>query len=74
MTREQMLTTALEIFNKPIANFASEQGDIDGMLEYLDGAIGELLDEQEKKLISDHRDYDQGQPLERDQCHWREYS
>lgn len=52
MTRDQMLTTALEIFNKPLVNYTSEQGDIDGMLEYLDGAITELLDDERRALAA----------------------
>lgn len=55
MTREQILETVMEIYNKPIKNFTSEHGDFDGVLEYLDGAIGELVDEVERSAVCEHK-------------------
>jgi len=46
MTHEQILKTAFEIYSKPIEECSREYGDIDGMIEYLDGAIGELIIEE----------------------------
>lgn len=55
MTREQILKTAMEIYDKPIKNFTSEHGDFDGVLEYLDGAIGELVDQTRRDAVWEHK-------------------
>jgi hypothetical protein len=50
MTHEQILKTAREILFKPTCDLengcACCNGDIEGMFEYLDGAIGELVDQK----------------------------
>jgi hypothetical protein len=47
MTHEQILKTAREILFKPTCDLengcACCNGDIEGMFEYFDGAIGELI-------------------------------
>ena len=45
MTREQILKTARKIYEKTQCDGVGCCGDLDGMLEYLDGAIGELVSE-----------------------------